>query len=57
MYVPESGEGREVAHLGHFPVRGQMECYAQGDEGPDRAGALEDGNVLGVVSEGYQLRL
>ena len=34
MYVPESGEGREVAHLGHFPVGGQMECYAQGDEGP-----------------------
>ena len=51
MYVPESGEGREVAHLGHFPVGGQMECYAQGDEGPQRAGALEDGGVLGVVSK------
>ena len=47
----ESGEGREVAHLGHFLVGGQMECYAQGDEGPERAGALEDGGVLGVVSE------
>ena len=41
MYVPESGEGREVAHLGHFPVGGHMECFAQGDEGPERAGALE----------------
>ena len=51
VYVPESGEGREVAHLGHFPVGGQMECYAEGDEGPERAGALEDGGVLGVVSE------
>ena len=51
VYVPESGKGREVAHFGHFPVEGQMECYAQGDEGPERAGALEDGGVLGVVSE------
>ena len=51
VYVPESGKGREVAHFGHFPVGGQMECYAQGDEGPERAGALEDGGVLGVVSE------
>ena len=43
VYVPE--------HLGHFPVGGQMECHAHGDEEPERAGALEDGDVLGVVPE------
>ena len=31
-----------------------MECFAQGDEGPQRVRVLEDGGVLGVVSEGYQ---
>ena len=49
--VPDSGKGREVAHFGYFPVGGQMECHAQGDEGPERAGDLEDGGVLGVVPE------
>ena len=33
VYAPESGKGREVAHLGHFPAGGQVECHAQGDEG------------------------
>ena len=51
VYVPESGKGREVAHFGHFPVGGLMECHAQGDERPERAGALENGGVLGIVTE------
>ena len=41
VYVPESGKGCEVAHHGHFPVGGQMECHAQGDERPERAETLE----------------
>ena len=49
VYVLESGKGREVAHFGHFPVGGQMERHAQGDERPERADALEDGGVLGIV--------
>ena len=36
----EPGQGRDVAHLGHFPVGGQMECHAQGDEGPERMAAF-----------------
>ena len=54
VHVPNPGQGREVAHLGHFPVGGQMECHAQGDGGPERSGSLEDGGVLEVVPEGYQ---
>ena len=49
VHVPDPGQGREVAHLGHFPVGGQMECHAQGDEKPERSGSLEDGGVLGIV--------